>query len=132
MSRPEADLLAQRYGTPSRSRRRLLVGAVVVLAVVFLGWLAWAAWFHSNLDIRAEIGGYDVVDAHEIRAKVDVVLGDDDVDGTCLLRASAADHSIVGELNLRVREHVDSGDPWVSVRTEREATSVSVARCTAD
>ena len=41
------------------------------------------------------------------------MLADEDVTGTCLVRASAADHSIVGELNVRVQEHVEAESPWM-------------------
>jgi hypothetical protein len=129
MSQPDADLMAQRYGAPSGARRAVLLGVVVLLVVAGLTWLGWAAWFHSNPAIRAEIASYDVTTEHEARARVELRLGDDGVRGTCLLRATAPDHSIVGERNVAVSELAESEGAWVSIRTERRATSVTIVGC---
>ena len=119
--------LAERYGTPSPVRRRVLLGVVAVVVVGFLGWLAWAAWFHATPAVDSELVTWDVVDAHEATATVAVTL-EDDVTASCLVRAVAEDHLTVGELAF---EPVD-GRNDISVRTEREATSVTLVGCTAE
>lgn len=131
MSDSDADLLAERYGRSRRGGRVLVAVVVGLIVLAGLVWVGWAAWFHSNPDIRAEVASFDVVDAHEVRAKVEVRLGGDDVTGTCLVRATALDHTIVGERNVQVAE-LGEGTSWVSVRTERRATSVTLERCSAD
>ncbi len=124
-----SDLLQERYGTAKRGRRIGIIVASSLLAVVFLAWLAWAAWFHSSPPIRAEITAYDVTGTHEVRVKVDARIRDGVDTGGCLLRATAADHTIVGELNLTVDQlHAQDGD-WIPVRTERRATTVELVRC---
>jgi hypothetical protein len=72
--------------------------------------------------------GYDIVGAHEVTATVHVDLADDDVEATCLLRAYAEDHTIVGELPFTPTR---SGRTEQTVRTERLATSVELIGCTA-
>jgi hypothetical protein len=129
MPEPDADLMAQRYGTPSGARRAVLLGLVVLLVVAGLTWLAWAAWFHGTPAIRAEIASYDVPTDHEARARVELRLSADDVNGTCLLRATAPDHSTVGERNVAVSELAEAQGSWVSIRTERRATSVTLEGC---
>lgn len=125
-----AQELAQRYGT-DRSRGRVVVVALAaVVATAFLVWLAWAAWFHGDPAIEAKVVAFDVVDTHETRVKVAAQFRDDRVEGGCLLRATASDHTIVGELNLTVAELREAGNDWIPVRTEREATTVSLVRCT--
>ena len=119
--------LAERYGTPSPVRRRVLLGVVAVVVVGFLGWLAWAAWFHATPAVDSELVTWDVVDAHEATATVAVTL-DDGVAASCLVRAVAEDHMTVGELAF----HPVEGRYDVSVRTEREATSVTLVGCTAE
>ncbi|KRF13821.1 hypothetical protein ASG90_13415 [Nocardioides sp. Soil797] len=119
--------LSDRYGT-NRSRSRLVVAAAVVVVIVFAGWLAWATWFHANPEVTSELGNYSVVDAHTVEAEAHVNLDDDSADATCKIRALAADHAVVGELNFTP---VD-GRNEVTVRTEREATSVDLVGCTAD
>lgn len=124
------DVLADRYGAPKRARRMLLLVLIAVFAIAGLGWTAWAAWFHGNEPIQSDVTAYQVVDEHHIKARVRVHLRDADVTGTCLLRATAADHSIVGERDVSAQAL--AGKPhWVTVRTEREATTVEFIRCSA-
>ena len=119
--------LADRYGAPSPVRRRVLVGALVVVAALCVGWLAWAAWFHSTPAVRSELVTWSVVDDHQAAATVTVLL-EDGVRATCVVQAIAADHAVVGELAFEP----DDGSNEVAVRTERRATSVSLVGCTAE
>ena len=118
--------LADRYGAPSPARRRVLVGAVTVVAAVFLGWLAWTAVFHATPAVESELTSYDVVDDGSASAVVIVSLADDVV-ASCRIRAFADDHTTVGEVAF---EPVD-GRNEVTLRTERRATSVTLLGCTA-
>ena len=123
--------LGDRYGRPAR-RRWWLAGVVGVVAAVFLAWLAWTIWSYSTPDVRSSLAGYEVVDAHETIAQVDVVLADRNVVGTCTVQAVAEDHSIVGERVFTVPgpDTGDQGPMRISIRTEREATSVNLLGCT--
>ena len=123
-SRPD---LAARYGAPSPVRRRVLVGAVALLAVVSLGWLVWVAWFHGTPEVRSELVTWSVVDDHEATATLSVTL-DDGVAASCVVQALAADHTTVGEVAFRP---VD-GRNEVTIRTERRATSVNRIGCTTE
>lgn len=119
--------LADRYGSSAPWRRRVLLGASVALAAAFLGWLGWTIWAQSTPDVESTMVGYDVVGEHEVTATVRIQLGDDDVEATCLLRAFAEDHTIVGELSFTPTA---SGRTEQTVRTERRATSVELMGCT--
>ena len=72
--------------------------------------------------------GYDVVSEHEVAATVRIELADSDVEATCLLRAFAEDHTVVGDLSFTPTA---SGRTEQTVRTERRATSVELLGCTA-
>ena len=126
------DVLAERYGTTPPWRRRAVVSGCALLAVVFLGWVAWTALAHGNPVVSSELVTFRVVDDHEASAEMHVELGDADVRATCLLRATAEDHTIVGELSFEVTGSDLSGAGTVerSVRTERRATSVELLGCT--
>jgi hypothetical protein len=118
-----------RYGAPAPWRRRALIAASVVVAVAFAGWLAWTAVSHSTPDVESELVGFDTVDEHTATAVVEVDFGSDDVVATCLLRALAEDHSVVGELSFTAEP--DQGTTYEeTVRTERLATSVDLVGCT--
>lgn len=113
-------------------RRSLIITLVVVVAGAGLGWLGWAIVFHSSPLVRSEMISFAVNGQHSAEATMDVVRRNADVHASCLLRAQAADHSIVGELNFTV----DSSEPATatltrSIRTEREATSVELLGCVA-
>jgi hypothetical protein len=102
--------LATRYGTPNANRRRLLVSGVAALALVFVGWVAWAALFHGDPEVTSDLVSYDVVDEH-----------------------TATDHATVGELNVRIAPGGDRVQTLSkTVRTEREATTVDVVGCVAE
>ena len=124
------DSLSDRYGAPAPWRRRVLVAASTALALVFLGWLGWVVWEQVHPEVESSMVGFRVVDEHTATARVHVRLADDDVRASCLLRAYAEDHTVVGE-----RAFVPSSDAPqplnVAVRTERRATSVELIGCTA-
>ncbi len=123
------DALSQRYGAPSPWRRRALVAVCLALAAVFLGWLTWTAFIHSNPDVESTLVNFDIIDDHTATARISVDRRDDDVAATCLVRAFAEDHSVVGELTWTpdgdARKVAD-----VTIRTERKATSIDLVGCT--
>jgi hypothetical protein len=125
--------LAARYGTTSPSRRHLLLSGVVLLALVFLGWVAWAAFEHGDPEVTSNLVGYQVVDEHSVTATFTVSRRTPEVRASCLLRAQAADHSTVGELNVTVRPGGDRVRTLKEpVRTERKATTVDMVGCVAE
>ena len=122
--------MQDRYGAASPRRRSVLIVATTVLAVVFLGWLGWVAWFHSNPAIQVEVTSFDLVDAHRAQFQVESRFRDQTIDGTCLFRATAEDHTIVGEVNLTVAQLRAAGHDWIPMTTLSEATTVEKIRCT--
>ena len=130
MSQP--DSLSERYGAPSPVARRALVTGVVVVAAAFLGWLAWTALWHGDPEVTSDLVTFTVDGEHQVTARVDVRLDDEDVVASCVLRAVAEDHTVVGELQFEVRAS-DLEDGTVlerQIRTERRATSVDPVGCT--
>jgi hypothetical protein len=126
------DLMAERYGTHRPGRRLTLIVVTVLVGGACLGWLAWAAWFQANPGIQAAVTAFDIKGQHRVDATVEIRLRDRSVVGTCLLRASAKDHTVVGELDFRVRDGAERGQQVFPVRTERLATTVEIIRCTED
>jgi hypothetical protein len=122
--------LGDRYGAPTPGRRRLLAALSTVLAVTFLGWLGWTAWAHATPDVESAMVGYHVADEHSATARVEVHLKDAGVRASCLLRAFAEDHTVVGELSF-TPEYGAHQPVELSVRTELRATSVQLVGCTA-
>ena len=122
--------LATRYGTPRRSRRPLVVGLVALLGVVFVGWVLWAMLEHGNPEVSSDLVSFEIVDEHTATATFTVDRRSADVAASCLLRAQAADHSVVGELNVDVPAGgAERQTLRASVRTEREATTVDLIGC---
>lgn len=130
MSAPRTDYLADRYGHTSPARRRAVILASGVVAVVALAWLAWAAWFQSTPDVQSTIRSFAVIDSHRVTAEVSVKLRSPDVTASCVVRAYASDHSVVGERNFEVAETEGTVRLTLPFRTEREATSVEMIGCT--
>jgi divalent metal cation (Fe/Co/Zn/Cd) transporter len=107
-----------------------MVVVTVLVAGAGLGWLAWAAIFHANPAVDADVASFDVKSAHRVDATVQVRVRDSDSSGSCLLRASAQDHSVVGEHRFRVDSSTGQ-ETTVRVRTERRAVTIEVVDCTA-
>ena len=130
----QQDSLSERYGTPSPVARRALIAVVVVVAAAFLGWLAWTALAHGNPDVTSDLVSFTVDDEHQVTARVDVRIDDQDVVASCLLRAIAEDHTVVGELQFDVTaaDLQDGNVLELQIRTERQATSVDPTGCTTD
>jgi hypothetical protein len=126
------DTLAERYGVPSPVRRRAVIVGTVVLAVVFLTWLGWTALAHGDPEVSSDLVTFTIDDEHAATARVDVRLGDDDAEATCLLRAIAEDHAVVGELSFDVDAASLEGGSTLErvIRTDRRATSVELVGCT--
>ncbi|MBO0846993.1 MAG: DUF4307 domain-containing protein [Nocardioides sp.] len=120
--------LTERYAAPPAWRRPVTVAGVVVVALVALGWLAWATFVHATPKVQSELVSFHVVDAHAVTARVDVGITSGTTHPTCTVQALASDHSIVGELTFVPH----SGTNVVTVRTERGATAVDVPGCIAD
>ena len=124
--------MRERYGTKSPRRRLVIVVATTVLAMVFLAWVAWVAIFHGNPAIDSEVSSFKPVSAHRIDVRLDTRFRNDSIRGACLVRATARDHSIVGELNLTASQIRAAGGQWIPIRTERRATTAEVVRCSED
>lgn len=125
-----SDVMLERYGAASPRRRMVLRVATTVLAIVFLGWLAWVIGFHSDPAIETEVQAYEVIDAQHVQVKLASRFRDSSVEGTCLIRATARDHTIVGERNLTVTEIRAADGDWISIKTLNRADSVEKVRCT--
>ena len=130
VARPSPDL-TQRYGAPSRPRRLLVAAGVAVLVAAGGAWLLWVVLFHSRPQVTSQMLGYDVRGQHAAVARFTVVRRSADVAASCLLRAFAQDHSVVGELTVPVSTGAKSSTLSSSVRTERRATNVDLVGCTA-
>jgi hypothetical protein len=132
VSVPAPDLL-ERYGARPGARRPLLVGVVALVAVLGLVWLAWVMLFHGRPAVSSDLVGFDVAGEHAATARYTVARRDDDVTASCLLRAYADDHSVVGELTVPVGPDEPTTTTLRStVRTERRATTVELVGCTAE
>jgi len=125
-------LLAERYGTGRRRSGRIAMIVGLAVSVLFLSWLGWATWDHARPVLSSEFVGFTVLDTHRVEARFDVRRKDDQATGTCVLRALAEDHSLVGELRVPI-EPSDRLQVRMTrvIQTEREATSVELQGCTA-
>jgi hypothetical protein len=122
------DPMADRYGPPARWRRRAVVAGSGLVGVLGLSWLVWSTVLHATPAVSSEVVGWEIVDDHAVTVSIDVnVRGDAaDLEATCRVRATAADHTVVGEATFVPEE----GRNEVEVRTERRATSVESVGCT--
>jgi hypothetical protein len=125
--------LAQRYGAPRTGNRPWVVALVVVLALAGVGWVLWAAVFHGTPTTHSRLVSFETPGEHAATATVTVVRADRNVRASCLLRASAQDHSVVGELHFTVgASEAATATVTKRIRTERAATAVELIGCVAE
>ncbi len=122
------DALSERYRSPSPRAQRATVLGSGLLGVAALGWLLWVTVVHATPQVSSQLVGWETVDDHLVTARVDVDLDEGIApdEATCRVRAIAADHTVVGELEF----NPVAGRNQVEVRTERRATSVESVGCT--
>jgi hypothetical protein len=125
-----APSLAHRYGTDRRRGRVAGLAAGGVLVAALLGWAIWAATSEGPDPLEVDVASYQVVGTHEIRVKLAAHFRDADTGGSCLVRATAEDHTVVGELNLTADQLRAAQGTWIPIRTERRATTATLVRCT--
>jgi hypothetical protein len=119
--------LTERYAAPPAWRRPVTIAAVALVALVGLGWLSWVVYDTSTPKVTSQLVGFHVVDAHAVTAQIDVRLSSDATGASCSVQATASDHSVVGELTFTPT----AGTNRVTVRTQREATSIDLTGCLA-
>ena len=126
-------ILAGRYGRSGRGVNVLLalVGAAVV--VIAIGWLVWVMVYYTRPQVQSGLIAFEITSKHSAEATFTVSRNDTDVIASCLLRAYAPDHSIVGELNFEIGSSAPREATMTKeLRTERKATSVTMVGCRAD
>jgi hypothetical protein len=109
----------------------MVIVGTVALAVLGLAWLVWVTVVHSRPLVSSKLVGFDVPSEHVATARFAVTRRESDVPASCLLRAYAEDHAIVGERSMRVAAGHGTRMVEASLRTERRATAVEVVGCTA-
>jgi hypothetical protein len=125
------DLLAERYGRPGRGRRGVLLTVAGGVCLVALGWIAWVVWSQSTPQVQSSLRTYDIVDSHRADASLVIKARSADVEASCLVRAYGVDRTTVGERSFAVSGVRGTEVREVSLRTEREASSVQLVGCTA-
>lgn len=125
--------LAERYGVASRRRRLPLLVSGAVVGLALLGWVGWAAWLQSTPEVGGRPASFNVVSTHRVLVVVDVVRRDGG-SVTCTVSAQAVDHVTVGEDDVTIATgRSGEAQTTIALRTDREATSVTVTDCrTAD
>ena len=123
--------LEERYGRPSASRRRAVIAVSGLVGVIALAWVVWAAWVQATPQVQSSLRSFEVVDQHTVSASVAVKTRSAHVRASCELQASAADHTVVGQLTFTVHGTSGTTNHTVTMRTEREAATVSLNGCTA-
>ncbi|MFE9425258.1 DUF4307 domain-containing protein [Kitasatospora sp. NPDC006697] len=124
---------AGRYGGRSdqeADRRLKVVG--VVLGVVVLGLIAWfgGAYLLRETKLNGTLPTFQVVSDTEVQAQLSVTK-DSGTAGTCTIRSEAADHSVVGQLDVQVPKAGSSFSEVVTIRTTARGTTAELLGCTA-
>lgn len=91
-----SELLQQRYGY-RKSSKSWKISALLVLAV-FVPWLVWSAWHHSNPEIRVTLISFQNESEKSIEITYLVERRDPKQPLSCTLLARDIDKNVVGEI----------------------------------
>ncbi|WP_017936150.1 DUF4307 domain-containing protein [Nocardioides sp. Iso805N] len=119
--------IAQRYGGGSTWGRNAFLGIGAIIVAALIGWFVWAVWLHSHPKVGSSMESWELQGPNAVKVTVDVHIYDAAAHPTCTLLAYAEDHSTVGEHSFTPI----SGRQVITVRTEREATSIDWRGCVA-
>lgn len=89
------DLLDARYGRRRTPATRWIIGAVIAVALVAVGWFGWVTVASSLTTVDADATAFDVVDSHTIVVDFQVS-APTGRDVACALEARDTDHGVVG------------------------------------
>ena len=90
------ELMRQRYGYRENSRAWRVIA--IVTAAIFLPWLAWSAWHHSNPEIRVTLISFQNETPKSIEITYLVERRDPSKQLRCTLLARDKDKNVVGEI----------------------------------
>ena len=94
------ELLQQRYGRRKSPKAWKFLAAL--LFAVFLPWLSWSAWHHSNPEIRVTLISFQNEKSDSIEITYVVERRDPSRELTCTLVARDIDKNVVGEIEDKV------------------------------
>ena len=91
-----SELLQQRYGN-RKSSKGWKISALLVIAV-FVPWLVWSAWHHSNPEVRVTLISFQNETERSIEITYQVERRDPKQPLSCTLLARDIDKNVVGEI----------------------------------
>jgi hypothetical protein len=118
-----------RYGAPRPWARPLTAVVAAVLALAGGAWLVWAALYHANPPVSAQLRVFHVQSDRAVTATIDL-RREPGVTVVCVLEAQAADHFVVGERQVRVPPGPQQAlTRTYRIETERPATNAVLDSC---
>ena len=107
----------------------MLIALGIVVAIVVVGWVAWAGTGNIAPRVEARDTGFTILDAHQVKIdyEVSVPVGES---AACALQALNESHAIVG---WKVVE-IDASDRFTrsftdTVRTSQPSVTGLICRC---
>ncbi|TQF03658.1 DUF4307 domain-containing protein [Kitasatospora acidiphila] len=121
-----------RYGGRSdqeADRRLKVIGAVLgVLVLALIAWLG-GSYLMRESKLSGAVAEFQVVSDSEVQAQLSVTKSSG-TGGTCTIRSEAADHSVVGQLDVPVPTSGSSFIQVVTIRTTARGTTAELLGCT--
>lgn len=97
LSAETQELLRTRYGR-GRTNKNLWKIAAAISMMIFIPWLIWSAWHHSNPEIRVSLISFQNESDNSIDITYRVERRDPSTPVSCTLLARDIDKNVVGEI----------------------------------
>lgn len=127
------DLMQKRYGNvPSEKSARAWKIAALLVALLFIPWLIWSAWHHSNPEIRTTLISFQNESEKSIEITFLVERRDPSTPLTCTLIARDIDKNIAGEIQKQIPPGKSRAQSFtVTIPTRVTPVNAAVLGCSA-
>lgn len=102
---------------------------VIGLIIILFGWFIWAATYHSDPKVKANLISFKAVNEKSMGIKFQITRNDPNQALDCTLIAVDLDKYVVGEITYRVPAGQKSQIIETEIPTRSYSVSASVSRC---
>ena len=121
--------LDDRYGRTRTNGQRSARLMLIALIIFLFAWFIWAATYHSDPSVKANLISFKAVNEKSMGIKFQVTRNDPNQALDCRLIAVDIDKYVVGEITYRVPAGQKNQIVETQIPTRSYSVSASVARC---
>jgi len=117
-----------RYGV---KKARSWIAIALITALVGVGWITWAGWYHSNPEIRVQLISFTVDSDRAVSVRYFVERDSAKATSICTVIARDFYKDIVGQVDIEIPAGKEKVELVSTVPTRSQAVNADVSTCRA-